>query len=217
MTTLKIRQFHFNMFEVNTFVVYDATSRQAMIIDPGMITAGEQNELFQFIEQEQLRVKHIIHTHLHLDHIFGTTATRCAYPEATALAHSADFTLGQTLPQQAQRFHLAADLQPVEGLTPIESLDEPLRLAEEQIEVRHLPGHSPGGVALYFPSLQASFSGDSLFQGSIGRTDLPGGNHAQLIRSIEKQLFTLPDQTTIYPGHGPSTTVASEKQYNPYL
>lgn len=217
-TMLKIQTFTFNMFEEHTYVLYDAESRQAMIIDPGMFRPAEHEELQNFISAEKLSVKYIAHTHLHLDHIFGTAQTHAAYPDAMVLAHSADFELARTLPQQAQRFRLPGKFEPLEDITPIESLTEPLQLGDSTpLEVRHVPGHSPGGIAIYVPDLATAFCGDSLFQGSIGRTDLPGGNHAQLIRAIETQIFTLPPETTICPGHGPSTTVQREQTYNPYL
>lgn len=203
------------MFGVNTYVAYDPVSRQAMIIDPGMTTDAEEKRIADFVDSNRLTVKYIVNTHLHLDHAFGNGRASRRW-KLVAMAHQADMPLGLQLPGQARMFGLPGDFEPV---TLTEPLDENtvLTLGDETIRVIETPGHSPGGVSLYAPTSGILFSGDSLFNNGIGRTDLPGGSHATLIDSLRRKLLALPGDTVVYPGHGPATTIAHEAATNPYL
>ncbi len=212
---LKIQRFEFNPFQVNTYVVYDPQSKEAMVVDPGMIFPEENERLNSFISDNGLTVVRIVNTHLHLDHIFGNQAASESF-KVTPYAHADDFPLGKSLAQQARNFGIPDSIvrQPEEFL-PITD-GESFKIGSDEIKVIAVPGHSPGGIALYCQSDNWVITGDSLFQSSIGRTDLPGGNHRQLVEAVRTRLLTLPPQTIVYPGHGPSTTIAAEMR-NPYL
>lgn len=198
------------MFGENCYVVYDPESRQAMIVDPGMIAESEQRKLADFISGNNLKVKYLVNTHLHLDHAFGNAYVAKTYGVKT-LANSADTSIGASLKRQAELFGIFD--APVDEIGEITSLGEGdiLSLGTNRIQVIHTPGHTPGGISLYCPEENWVITGDSLFAGGgIGRTDLPGGNHAQLITSLKTKLFTLPPQTKILPGHGPISTIGDE-------
>ena len=160
-------------------------------------------------------MKHILLTHLHVDHITG--ARWLADKTGADVCGSAlDNPLGQELPDQVAHFRINREVEP---LTVDRNLSEgdTLQLGDEIIQVLHVPGHSPGGLAFYVPQSNLLFSGDTIFNGSIGRTDLWGGDFAQLINSIREKILPLPDETVIASGHGPTTTVADEKRCNPFL
>ena len=212
---LKIQRFEFNPFQVNTYVVYDHQSKEAMIVDPGMFFPEESDRLNGFISGNGLKVVRIVNTHLHLDHIFGNQAA-AEHFGMTPYAHSADMPLGKSLAQQARNFGIPESyVRQPEEFQPINDGDS-FKIGSDEIKVIAVPGHSPGGIALYCPAENWVITGDSLFQSSIGRTDLPGGNHQQLVEAVRTRLLTLPQQTVVYPGHGPSTTIEAE-MYNPYL
>lgn len=213
---MKVSRFVFNMFGVNTYVVWDPDSLEAAVIDPGFIEQREMDALTGFIERNSLKVTNLINTHMHLDHIFGNLKVK----EHFGLQIKADpkeTPIGNSLEESVKQFHL-----PVKDARN-HSMDIPLHdgeiifLGKEYLEVISVPGHTPGGIALYAPESGFVITGDSLFQGSVGRTDLPGGNHAQLIDAIERRLMTLPPETVVLPGHGGETTIGLEKTNNPYL
>lgn len=203
----------FNPFQVNTYLVI--SDGEVMIVDPGMLQPQEAQSLFNYIKNHSLSVSQIVNTHLHLDHIFGNQAAAEEYGQ-TPKANPADFPLGYSLAEQARSFGLPDDMlrQPekFDELTD----NEMLTVGSLKIRVIAVPGHSPGGIALYCEQEKWVITGDSLFQSSIGRTDLPGGNHQLLVSSVRSRLLSLPPQTKVYPGHGPSTTIAAELN-NPYL
>lgn len=212
---LNIKAFVFNMFGINTYVVWDQESRQAMIVDPGMIDTAEQQILTDYIDANHLSVTHLVNTHMHLDHIFGNDFTRRAYGLQVE-ANKSDEPLGLNREAQARRFGLRGDFPPI-GID--RSLDEgdTISLGDSEFIVLHIPGHSPGSIVLYNKKYGFLLSGDVLFRGSIGRTDLAMGNHDELVEGIRTKLLTLPPDTTVYPGHGPATTIANELRSNPYV
>lgn len=212
---LKIAIFEFSLFGINTYVVYDPESRQAAIIDPGMLGIEEENAMRGFIEREQLTVTHLINTHLHIDHAVGNRFVSDRYG-IEAEAHPADEPLLQRIAEQAASFGIKEKVHPTEIGRPLKEGDK-ITIGSGTLEVIHVPGHSPGGIALYDKADGVLFSGDSLFAGSIGRTDLPGGNYEQLVRGIKTKLLSLPPDTVVYPGHGPATTIAREQTANPFL
>ena len=212
---LKVTNLIFNPFEECTYVVADSASGEAIVVDPGMFNNEECQRFDEFIENRKLTIKGIVNTHLHLDHCFVIQHIKDKYGVGLS-AHAADAPLGDSFVEQCQRFGLPRPKSSISIDTPIADGDS-ITIGEEVLKVIHVPGHSPGGIALYSQSGAFALVGDSLFHGSIGRTDLFGGSYPQLISSIQKRLMTLPDDTTILPGHGERTTIASERSYNPYL
>ena len=212
---MKVSRFTFNMFGVNTYILWDDISREALIVDPGMINEKEQKEIKAFLDANNLNLKHLINTHMHIDHAFGISYVKENY-NLKLECNLEDQFLAQRLNEQANMFGLPipmSDLQIDKDLKD----GEKIQLGDEHISILHVPGHSPGGVVLYAPQSNFIISGDVLFNTSIGRTDLPGGNYAQLINAINNKLMTLPDDVIVYPGHGPETSIGYEKQNNPYL
>ncbi len=212
---MKIHKFVFNMFSVNTYVLWDDVTLEAAIIDPGMIDENENNQLSDFIESEKLHVSHLINTHLHLDHTFGNDFIKEKYSLQTE-GHIADNILGINRGAQARMFGIPMDLSPITIDISLSEGDN-IFIGNEKIEILHVPGHSPGSIVLYVPDSGFILSGDVLFFTSIGRTDLTQGNHQQLIDGITTKLLTLPHETVVFPGHGPSTSIGYELNHNQYL
>lgn len=204
-----------NPFGENMYILWDEASREAVVVDPGMMRDGERDMVTKFIEDNKLNVKHVLLTHLHVDHI--TSARWLADKTGADVCGSAlDNQLGQELPEQVAHFRVNIEVDP---LTVDRNLadGDTIQLGEELIQVLHVPGHSPGGLAFYLPNSGLLISGDTIFNGSVGRTDLWGGDMAQLINSIREKILPLPDETVIASGHGPTTTLADEKRFNPFL
>lgn len=212
---MKIQRFTFNMFGVNTYVLWDGTTLEAAIIDPGMLDDSENAQIYGFIEKNRLQIKHIINTHLHIDHTFGIDHATAKYG-CPVEGHPADDILGQNRSVQARMFGIPLNLPPV---TVAKRLDEgdTVMIGDEPLNILHVPGHSPGSIVLYAPESGFIISGDVLFRSSIGRTDLTQGNYEQLISGISTKLLVLPEDTVVYPGHGPATTIGEEIAHNPYL
>lgn len=212
---LKIKKVEVNFFGVNTYIVWDSDTGDGIIIDPGMLFDEEKNDIDAIIRDNNVSVKAIVLTHMHLDHIFGVNEAAARY-NVPVTGCAADAPLGARLNSQAQRFMMRMQFDPVH-LTRTIADGDTISVGTHTFTAIHVPGHSPGGMAYYDSADGVLFTGDTLFDGSIGRTDLEGGSHPQLIRSITDRLMTLPDDTTVYPGHGPATTIAKERTSNPYL
>lgn len=212
---MKVATFPLLLFGVNCYVVYDSESKEAAIIDPGIVDNREIDEIDNFLRSHSLKVVAIINTHLHIDHALANKGMSLKY-NAPVIAHIKDKPLGEGLMEQVKRFHLPFKLEG-DGVTHYLKDGENIKIGDDELQVLHVPGHSPGGIALYDPKGKFVISGDSLFDGSIGRTDLPGGDLGRLLESIKKKFYTLPDDTVVYPGHGPATTIGKEKQHNPYV
>lgn len=212
---LKVAVFGFCLFGINTYIVYDETSRDCAVIDPGMIDDEERDALAGFIDKNGLRVTHLINTHLHIDHCIGNEWVEQKYG-VRAEAHPDDAMLGENLPAQAASFGIPGRHAGVKAAHELHDGDV-IRIGEGELEVIHVPGHSPGGIALYDRQDGWLICGDILFEGGIGRWDLPGGDHDSLVDGIRRKLLTLPERTAVYPGHGGSTTIGREKISNPYL
>lgn len=210
---LHIKSFTFNPFLENTYLIYD-DSGEAALIDPGCFTSSEKKELDDFIVSQGLKVNQLWNTHCHIDHVLGNAwaikkydLTLQIHPNETAVLKSVEIYAPN------YGFH---------GYEPSEAgifLDEGqvLEVGNERIQTLFVPGHSPGHLAFYHEPSKTCIAGDTLFAGSIGRTDLPGGNHQLLLNKIKNQLFTLPSETVIYPGHGPETNIGREKIHNPFV
>lgn len=212
---MQIAIFQFSLFAINTYLVFDSDKKECAIIDPGMSTQEENNAIVNFIEEKGLKLNNIINTHLHIDHVAGIPFLQKKY-KAPLLAHMGDEILGEKIDQQARLFGLNLNLDKIEISQYLKDGDI-IKIGNGELEVIEVPGHSKGGISLYDKKDGWLISGDSLFQGSIGRTDLPGGNYKELIENINKKLLSLPDNTIVFPGHGPSTTIGEEKRSNPFL
>lgn len=212
---MKIAKFGFSLFGINTYVVWDPDSRECAVIDPGMICEEEFDALYNFIDREGLTVTHLINTHLHIDHAIADNAVVKKYGVQLE-AHVLDAPLGLGLESQSSMFSLGLPVQDVvvnQYLTD----EEVIKIGGGELQVLHVPGHSPGSIVLYDKEDGFAVVGDVLFQGSIGRTDLPGGSMTQLLTGIHSKLMSLPGDTVIYPGHGPATTIDNERKTNPFL
>lgn len=212
---LSIKQFIFNPFGEATYVVFDQKTREAIVVDPGMSDEAELRKFEHFIDDNDLKLTGIVNTHLHVDHCIGANFVRDRYG-IPVKAHAADAVLGQQAGQQARMFGIRMNVEPVRIDAPLADGDT-ISLGDERLEVLHVPGHSPGGIALYSPTGKFVIAGDSLFKGSIGRTDLLGGDYPTLIASVTKKLLSLPDDTLVLSGHGDSTTIGEERANNPFL
>lgn len=213
---MKVKKFEFNMFGESTYVVYDEPTKSAAIIDPGMMNARECGQLDVYIADNSLEVEKLIATHIHIDHVLGVEYVEKKYGVKLSASED-DLFLAGRIAEQARMFHLPISVSDSVSVADILSDGDIVPLGDDSFEVIGVPGHSPGSIALYSKKSGIVFTGDALFRSSIGRTDLPGGNYARLIRSITDRLLSLPDSTIVYPGHGPSTTIGNEKRFNPYL
>jgi hydroxyacylglutathione hydrolase len=210
---LNIHSFTFNPFQENTYLIIN-DKKQCWVVDPGMYYDEELQQFNNYISQNQLTPQAIINTHAHIDHILGTQAVMDTY-SIPFMLHEKDLPVLNSAASSAAMFGFKFNAIPaVSGLI---KENEPLHLGDDVLEVRFAPGHSPGSIVFYYPDGKWAIGGDVLFADSIGRTDLPGGDHQTLLNSIRTQLFTLPPETTIYPGHGPETNIGREMQYNPFM
>ncbi len=194
--------------QVNCYIVGCDITHQAVVIDPG----GDVEQIFEILKKHDLTLQMVINTHGHFDHIGGNRQLLEA-TGAELLLHQADSQLLGLAGEHAAIYGLTSEASPAPQRLLVGG--ESLQLGELQIDVLHTPGHTPGGICLRIAD--QVMVGDTLFAGSIGRTDLPGGDQQQLIDSIREQLLPLPDETVVHPGHGPATTIGQEKLYNPFL
>ncbi len=213
---MEIQKFEFNLFGENTYVIWDPTTLEAAVVDPGMCDSREFAIFDSFVAEKKLNLRRVLLTHMHVDHTLGIDHVREKYQGVTVYAHSNDAPLGQIRGEQAKMFHLPYTLGPAVADVFLKEGDA-VTLGSERVEALHAPGHSPGSLLYYVPSSKFVLTGDVLFRNSIGRTDLPGGNHNQLLQSIAAKIVKLPVDTVVYPGHGPSTTVGYELAHNPFL
>ena len=212
---LKLDSFIFNPFSENTYIIHDVMTRECVIVDPGCTTTDEENRLFGFIDSHQLKPLMIVNTHGHVDHVVGNNAVKRRYG-ILAVAHP-DTHYDVT---QSKRQAVWLGMQPTGDIDlPDVDLrdDQEIKVGDNVLEVICTPGHAKGSISLYAPVEGWVFTGDALFNRSIGRTDLPGGDYEALRESIRTRLFTLPDNTEVFPGHGESTTIGEEKDFNPYV
>jgi len=210
---LRLQHFVYNAFSENTYLIIN-DKKECWIVDPGMNNNSERLQLTNYISTEKLTPKGIINTHAHIDHILGIQAMMDTYKISFGM-HEKDMPVLASARGSAVMFGF--DMPVVPQPTFYIHEQEPLMLGEDELEVRFTPGHSPGSIVFYSAKGKWVIGGDVLFAGSIGRTDLPGGNHQTLLDSIQTQLFTLPDDVTVYPGHGSSTTIGHEKRTNPFF
>lgn len=203
----------FNAVQENTYLLFNE-KKSCIIIDPGFYTDEEKQELDGFIKTNHLAPKLLLNTHCHLDHVFGNKYIGEAYT-LTLHIHKNEEPVLQMAPASGLMFNLPFDNYTGEKIFLKEG--DIVHLDTDELKVIEAPGHSPGSICFYCEKQKFLIGGDVLFKNSIGRTDLPGGNHETLVKNIKEKLFGLPDDATVYPGHGPATTVGEEKKFNPWM
>ncbi|HEK19495.1 MBL fold metallo-hydrolase [Mucilaginibacter sp.] len=209
----KLQSFVNNPYQENTYIIYDETGECA-IIDPGMYTRPEQDAVVNFIKDNQLKPVLLLNTHCHIDHVLGNRFVFDQYGLKPQFNEGESETLAAVV-AYAPAMGFRYDASPI----PDTYLPQTgtINFGNTTLELIFAPGHSPASLCFYDKQANMLIGGDVLFRSSIGRTDLPGGDYATLVKSIEEKLFVLPDDCTVYPGHGPETTIGFEKQHNPYL
>ncbi len=210
---IKIEKFVVNPLGENSLVVSDETG-ECIFIDPGFFYDEEKDEIRTYITENKLNPVKITNTHCHFDHIMGVEFIREEYGIALH-AHADDAFWIEKVQEQANRFGF--EVKPVNPIDAYLTENDKIKFGNTELDVIHVPGHTPGHVVFYNKEAEVLIAGDVLFYGSIGRTDLPGGNHNDLISNIKNKLFPLPDTTKVYCGHGPETTIGFEKSTNPFL
>ncbi|MCH5225168.1 MAG: MBL fold metallo-hydrolase [Muribaculaceae bacterium] len=212
---MQVAIFQFSLFGINTYVVFDPESKECVIVDPGMSNPDEEEAIEDFLTTKGLTLTQVINTHLHIDHVAGIPFLREKFG-VPVKAHEADKFMADGIQEQARMFGLFKDFGEIEISDYLKPGDK-IEIGNGRLDVIGVPGHSKGSIALYDPEGHYVITGDALFKGSIGRTDLPGGDYKELIDSIGKELLNLPDDTVILPGHGPASTIGEEKKTNPFL
>ncbi|MBD0403000.1 MBL fold metallo-hydrolase [Flammeovirga sp. EKP202] len=210
---INVHTLTFSPFQENTYVVWDET-KEAIVVDPGCYDASEEQALKGFIESNELKVVKIVNTHCHLDHVFGnkfcqdTFGVKLYIPkgEIETLASGANSAAKYGIPGFVTSTH--DELLENEG---------EVTFGNTSLQILYAPGHSPGHLVFFDQEQKIALGGDVLFKGSIGRTDLPGGDHQTLLDNIKNVMYALPDETIVYPGHGPFTTIGDEKRSNPFV
>lgn len=212
---MQITRFVCNMVEENTYLVYDSAG-QAALIDCGAFYKEEKEAIKKHLCEHDLRLKCLLNTHGHFDHLFGADFIYQEYGVKVQISHAERPTYEAAVTQMQAFMHRPLPLElPPTG--PYLHEGDLLEVGSLHFEVIATPGHTPGGVCFYDSTHGVLFSGDSLFKGSIGRADLPGGNFQDLVQSLKTRILSLPDQVTVLPGHGPATTIGEERRNNPYL
>jgi len=210
---ITIQDFCFSAFQENTYVLYNEF-KEAIIIDPGCYTRIEEKILTDFIRKENLKPTLLLNTHCHLDHVFGNNYVSETYG-LTAHIHPNEQIVLDRLPEAAAKW--GAPTKAYKGAIQYIHEGEMIQFGTDTFKVLLTPGHSPGSVCFYHAQQDFMIGGDLIFKDGVGRTDLPGANPLDLIKSIRKEIFPLPDSLTIYSGHGPVTTWGREKEHNPYI
>lgn len=212
---MKIKTFITNPLQENTYLLIDEISKECVVVDAGFLFDYEEEEFTEYLETEGLKLTRILNTHLHLDHCFGNDFLYKRFGMKAEANELEEKNLAM-MKSYAEVFGIPyhGDIQ---GLKSYLNDGDEITFGNTTLKVISVPGHSAGGIGFYNEKDGILIIGDSLFKGSIGRTDLPGGDYATLISSLTRKIMTLPENTIVYPGHGPSTTIAMEKQYNPYL
>ncbi|MDA3891976.1 MAG: MBL fold metallo-hydrolase [Salinivirgaceae bacterium] len=211
---MQYKTFIFSPFQENAYLLYDET-RECIVVDPGNFSSEENAQLDSFIKENNLILKAVVNTHNHLDHIFGLKYLIDTY-KVDFVCDEKEIPYIDNFKASCQAYGLNIDYDPPQPTKLIKHADI-YKFGNTEIEIISVPGHSAGGVALYNKKEGLLFCGDILFNNSIGRTDLPGGNHELLLSGIKERLFTLPEETEVFSGHGPKTTIGNEKWSNPFF
>ncbi len=215
---LKIKQFTFGPVQENTYVLYDEASREAAIVDPGCMRHSEEDQLRDFIEEQGLEPKLLLCTHQHFDHVWGAAYVLRTWPGLLAYANRIDFEKLPLPSDQLKGYGIPLPLEdvPESRYTMVEQ-DDTIQLGGETLRVLFVPGHAPGHIAFYAADSGILLSGDTLLLGTIGRTDFWYGDYDQLLAAIKAQYMPLPDETIVFSGHGPETTIGHERRHNSCL
>ena len=210
---IKIHSFTFNDFQENTYILYDE-SCECIIIDPGCYLPREELQIKKFISQKNLKPTKLLNTHCHIDHVFGNSFIAQNYNLELEI-HTLELRILEAVKEYSKLYgyHYAESPKPNNFLME----GDPIEFGNSKLETLFVPGHSPGHLAFISPDQKFIIGGDVLFQGSVGRTDLPGGDHATLISSIKTKILPLDEDYQVFAGHGPSTNIAYEKENNPFL
>lgn len=209
---LRIKKFTFNPFGENTYVLFD-DSKECVVIDPGCYEKAEQQELTAFIDSNQLVVKRLLNTHCHIDHVLGNAFVKRKF-NVGLFINAIEEPLLRAVKSYASNYGFFQYEDSVaDGFLTEKDV---VTFGEQKLQILFVPGHSPGHIAFYDEASKILVGGDVLFENSIGRTDLPGGNFNTLINSIHEKFFTLPDDVTVYCGHGEETSIGFEKRTNPF-
>ena len=210
-----------NDFFMNQYAVACTASKQAVLIDCGASTTEQLNGFLQWLAQHAYKLTAIWQTHAHLDHVAGLGLVRQKYPGIPIHVHQAELAIYESFPQRRQDFGFVVEdphLPPTDSLTLFDSTTTQfMNCGELGFQIVDCPGHSPGHVGFYEPKSLSFFGGDFIMQGSVGRTDFPTSNPTDMNKSLEKFVHSMPEAVTIFPGHGPPTTLKQEKQTNPFL
>lgn len=210
---IQVKSFTYNPYQENTYLLFDHT-HECVIVDPGMYTGDEQNEVLKFIAENKLKPVLLLNTHCHIDHVLGNKFIYDTYGLLPQF-HEGELPLLSAVVSYAPQMGIHYEVSPLPEVYLNEG--DKITFGESELETLLVPGHSPAHLNFYSRADNFLIGGDVLFYQSIGRADLPGGSHAQLIQSIEDKLFTLPQDCKVYPGHGPATTIGFEKHHNPFL
>lgn len=210
---LTVQSFTFNPVQENTYVIYNE-NKECCIIDPGCYFETEETELSDFIEQNGLKPIYLLNTHCHLDHIFGNRFVNTTYG-LTLHLHPLEKPVLEYGPTAGQQWQMP--FENYNGELNFINEGEVIKIGEDELHILFTPGHSPGSISFYSKENKFVISGDVLFEGSIGRTDLPGGDFKILEESIKMKLYTLPEDVIVHPGHGGSTTIGDEMKTNPFV
>jgi glyoxylase-like metal-dependent hydrolase (beta-lactamase superfamily II) len=210
---IRVKKFVVNPLQENSYLLYDDTGC-CLIVDAGFYYQEEKEELLIFIHENRLTPVSLINTHCHFDHVLGVEYLRKKLKIPFACHKEERFWL-QRASQQSLMFGI--EMENISEADCFVSEGEKVRFGDSEVEILHIPGHSPGHIVLYSPKEQFLIAGDVLFAGSIGRSDLPGGNYLNLIRNIKEKLMILPGETLVYSGHGPDSSIGNEKINNPFL
>ncbi len=208
-----IQQFTFNPFQENTYLAYNA-NQEGFIIDAGNSEPAESEILFHFIESQGIKPLGLLQTHCHIDHVLGMKSV-CEKYSLKPQMHKNEEPVLARMVNSARMYGMVYTAYSGDWSELEEG--QLLKAGDDELKVLYVPGHAPGHVAFYCAAQNFVIGGDVLFDGSVGRTDLPGANHEVLMRSIRTQLYTLPDETIVYPGHGGATTIGKEKKTNPFV
>lgn len=212
---MKIKTFVNRPIDENTYVVSDETG-EGVIIDCGALTPEDQATIADYIARESIVIRHHILTHGHFDHMFGAQWVADTYGVRPML-HTADSIIYEGAVERVSAFFHKRIEFPIPPVDSFIDEDSTIHFGTYTLSIIPCPGHTPGGVCIYLKNEGVLFTGDSIFRNSIGRTDMEGGDHQALVNSLRQHVLTLPASVTLYPGHGPSTTVQNEKYFNPYL
>lgn len=210
---INVKSFTCNPYQENSYLLFDE-SLECVIIDPGMYSGDEQNAVLKFIAEKKLKPVLLLNTHCHIDHVLGNKFIYDTYGLLPQFHQGEEIMLNSVV-SYAPQMGIRYEVSPLPEIYLPESGN--IEFGNSVLEIIFAPGHSPAHLCFYSRDDNFVIGGDVLFYQSIGRTDLPGGNHPQLIKNIKEKFFTLPDDCKVYCGHGPATTIGYEKKHNPFL